>query len=145
MYGFWIYQGHEYASGSKYTRVLTKPGFWICQVSEYTKVLNTRLVMNLPGFWILIWFWICQGSEYVRVTQGSEYAWLCLAEYGYVWICWDMREYAKICLNSLCFIFPHCNSLSTLRRGYLFQRFHKTRSFSLNENEAVFLEKHNLI
>ena len=27
--GFWIYQGHEYASGSEYSRVLNKPR-WIC-------------------------------------------------------------------------------------------------------------------
>ena len=83
--GFWIYQGHEYASGSEYTRVLNKPGFWISQVSEYTKVL------------ICVWFWICQGSEYVRVTQGSEYAWICLIMSG--WICVDMSEYAGICVN----------------------------------------------
>ena len=49
------------------------------QGSEYAGILNK------PGFWIYLWFWIYQGSEYVRVTQGSEYAWLCLAEYA--WIC----------------------------------------------------------
>ena len=78
---FWLYQGHEYASGSEYGRVLSKPGFWISQVSEYTKVLNMHLVMNLPGFWVHVWFWICQGSEYVRVTLGSEYAWIAFVLY----------------------------------------------------------------
>ena len=135
--------------------VLNMPGFWTNQGSEWARVLN------IPRFWIRFWFWICQGSEYAsgsefagvlnmsrlhRVLNMPKYAWLCLAEYvsiclnllGYAWICLN-------CLNSLCVIFPHCNPLSTWRCGYLFQRFHKTRSFSLNENEAVFLEKHNLI
>ena len=30
-------------------------------------------------------------------------------------------------------------------RAYLFQRLHKTKSFSLRENDAVFLETQNLI
>ena len=85
MSGFWIYQGHEYAPGSEYARVLNKPGFWISQVSEYTKVL------------ICVWFWICQGSEYVRVTQDSEYTWICLIMSR--WICLDMSEYAGIWVN----------------------------------------------
>ena len=155
---FWIYQGREYAPGSEYARVLNKPEFWISQGSEYTKVLNTRLVLNLPVFWIRVWFWIYQSSEYTsgsefarvlnmsglhRVLNMSDYVWLNMP--GYVWICWDMRKYAKISLNGLCFIFPHCNPLSTWRRGYLFQRLHKTRSLILNENEAVFLETRNLI
>ena len=77
--------------------VMNMPEFWTNQGSEYTKILHTRLVMNLPGFWIHVWFWICQGSEYVRVTQGSEYAWICLIMSG--WICVDMSEYAGICVN----------------------------------------------
>ena len=97
MSGFWIFQGHKYASGSEYARALNKPGFWISQGPEYTKVLNTRLVISLPEFWIRVWFWICQGSEYARVTQGSEYAWICLTMSG--WICLDMSEYAGICVN----------------------------------------------
>ena len=139
MPGFWIYQGHEHASG--YARVLNKLEFWISRGSEYIKVLNTRLILNMPWFWIRFWFWICQGSEYAsgsefarvlnmselhRVLNMSDYVWLNMP--GYVWICRNMREYAKICLNDFSFIFPHCNPLSTWRRGYLFQRFHKTKS-----------------
>ena len=128
---FWIYQGREYAPGSEYARVLNKPEFWISQGSEYTKVLNTRLVLNLPVFWIRVWFWIYQSSEY---TSGSEFArvlnmsglhrvlnmsdYVCLNMPEYVWRCQDMRKYAKICLNGFCFIFLHCNSLSTWRHGY---------------------------
>ena len=65
---------------------------------------------------------------------------------GYVRISRNMHEYAQICLNGFCFIFPHSNPLSTLMRAYLFQRLHKTRSFSLKENEdtKLFLETKNL-
>ena len=83
---FWIWQGFEQ------TRVLNKPGFWIYQGSEYApgyefaRVLNTR-----------VWLWVCQDSEYVRITQGSEYAWICLIMSG--WICLDLSEYAGICVN----------------------------------------------
>ena len=82
---FWIYQGHEYASGSEYDRVLNKPGFW------------KATFLNIPRFWIRVGFWICQGSEHVRVTQVSEYARICLNMSG--WICLDMFEYAGICVN----------------------------------------------
>ena len=82
MFGFWMYQGHEYASGSEYARVLNKPRFWISQVSEYTKVLNTRLVLNLPGFWI---------------CQGHTGFWIYLIMSG--WICLGMSEYAAIGVN----------------------------------------------
>ena len=87
------------------------------------------------------------GSEYARVTPGSicEYAWICLIVSGksqYARICVNMPE---ICLNGFCFIFPHCNSLSVWKRGYLFQCLHQTRSFSLKENKAVFLEPQNSI
>ena len=56
-----------------------------------------------------------------------------------------MREYAQICLNGFCFIFPYFNALSTSWRAYLFQHLHKTKSFSLKENDAVFLETQTLI
>ena len=51
----------------------------------------------------------------------------------------------EICLNGFCFIFPHCNSLSVSKRGYVFQCLHQTGSFSLKENKAVFLEPQNSI
>ena len=111
---FWIYQGHEYASRSEYARVLNKAGFWMYQDSEYASGSEFARVLNMSG-----------------LPQGSKYALICLIMSG--WICLDMREYAQICLNGFCFIFPHCNLLSTWRRGYSFQRLHKTRSFSLNE------------
>ena len=56
-----------------------------------------------------------------------------------------MYDHAQICLNDFCFIFFYCNPLSISTRAYLFQRLHKTRSFSLKENKAVFLETQNLI
>ena len=40
----WIYQGFEYGSGSRYTRVLNITEFWLYQGSEYIRVLN------MPGF-----------------------------------------------------------------------------------------------
>ena len=56
-----------------------------------------------------------------------------------------MREYGQICLNGFYFIFPYSNTLSTWTRAYLSQRLHKTRSFSLKENNAVLLETQTLI
>ena len=86
----------------------------------------------MPGFWIY------QGSEYASVSefakvlnkQGSEYAWLCLAD---AWICRYMREYAQIGPNGFSVIFPYFGTFSTWTRAYLFQRLHKTRNFSLKE------------
>ena len=43
------------------------------------------------------------------------------------------------------FIFPYCNPFSSRTRAHLIQRLHKTESFSLKENDAVFLETRNLI
>ena len=78
------WQGSEYASNSKYPRVLNSPGFWICfcfwmcQSFGYTRVLNISLVLNMPGFLIH------QSSKYTRVKQGSEYTWIISK---YAWIC----------------------------------------------------------
>lgn len=63
----------------------------------------------------------------------------------YVWMYRSMREHVFIWLNSFCFIFLHCNQLSNWTRGYLYQRLHKSRCFSMHENEAVFLGTQNLI
>ena len=63
----------------------------------------------------------------------------------YVWICRNMREYAQICLNGICFIFSYCNPLSTWTLAYLFQRLQKNGNFCLEENDAVFLETQNSI
>ena len=64
--------------------VINMPEFWTNQGSEYTKILHT------------LWFWICQGSEYVKVTQGSEYAWICLIMSKYAGIGMNMPKYAWI-------------------------------------------------
>ena len=131
---------------TKHPRVLNIPDFWICllfwrcQDSKYTKALHMPLVLNLPRLWIN------QGSEYVKVNRAlnmPKYVWLNM--HGYVWICQYLREYAQICLNGFCLIFPYCNALSPWTRAYLFQCLHKTRSFSLEENDAVFLETQTLI
>ena len=137
---------HKTPQGSEYARVLNIPKFsiclwlWRCQSPEYPKVLN------IPRLYICLWFWICQGSEYVRlnrVLNMPDYVWLNL--HKYVWNCQYLREYAQICLNGFCLIFPYCNALSPWTRAYLFQRLHKTRSFRLKENDAVFLETQTLI
>ena len=126
-------------------------GFWIYQGSEYPSGFEDARVLNIPRFWICLWFWICQGSEYTRVLNMSglhsvlnipDYVWLNMPRY--IWICRNMRECAQTCLNGFCIVFPHCNPLSTWTRAY-FQRLHKTRRFSLKENDAVFLETQNLI
>ena len=129
--------------------VLKMPGFWLKKGSEYTRVVNMPLVLKMPGFWIY------QGSEY---ATGSEVAkvlnkqgfWICQGYTGF-WICLNMSacmclhmaEYAEICMNmpksawmAFALYFP-------LWSTYLFQRLHKTRSFSLKDN--VFLEIQNLI
>ena len=64
----------------------------------------------------------------------------------YAWTCLDISEYVDICVNmpksawmAFALYFPiliHC----LLERMYIFQRLHKTRSFSLKENDAVLLE-----
>ena len=61
-------------------------GFWISQRSEYTRVVNMLLVQNMSGFYIY------HGSKCSRVTQGSEYAWICLNSF---WICLIMLECGK--------------------------------------------------
>ena len=59
-------------------RILNIPAFWIYGGSEYTSVLNMLLVLNMSGFWIY------HGSKDAIVTQGFEYAWMCLNN---SWIC----------------------------------------------------------
>ena len=63
-----------------------------------------------------------------------------------------MLGYVWICHSGFCFIFSHCNPLSTYLNAWLiifeslnFQRLHKIRSFTVKEKEAVFLETQNLI
>ena len=140
---------------TKHPRVLNMRGFWTYQSSEYASRSKDARVLNIPRILICLWFWICQGSEQTRVLNmlGLTGFWICLnmLDYvwlnmtGYVWTCRYMREYAQICLNGFCFIFPYCNALSPWTRAYLFQRLHKTRSFRLKENDAVFLETQTLI
>ena len=70
--------------------------FWLCQRSEYDYVWSSDMfnmflkmprVLNKPGFWI----W----HDFIfRVTQCSEYFWLCLSPYASL-----MPKYASICLN----------------------------------------------
>ena len=56
----WIWLNNALRQGSKYTS------------STFHKVLNQAPVLNIPGR--RIW----QVCEYVRVTQGAEYASICL-------------------------------------------------------------------
>ena len=71
------------------------PGFWIYQGSEYATGSEFAKVLNVPGFWI-----------YQRYTG----LWICLNISGC--ICLDMSEYAQICLDGFCFVFPYCNQLT---------------------------------
>ena len=64
----------------------------------------------------------------------------------------NMSEYAYICVNmaksawmAFTLYFPIVIPLPTWTRAYLFQHLHKTRSFSLKENNAVLLETQTLI
>ena len=67
----------------------------IMAVSNFCKMLHRRC---LTGSWICLdfWFWIYQGSGYARVTQGSEYAWICLNNFR---ICLNMPIHVWMCLN----------------------------------------------
>ena len=110
MRAFWIYQSSEYASGSEDARVLIKKGFWIYQGCEYASGSQDARVLNIPRFWICHWFWINKGSEYVKVTQGSEYAWICLPAYACIWL--NMPRYVWICPNLpewLLLYISHCD------------------------------------
>ena len=60
-----VWQGYEYDSDFEYASVLNIPGLWICLGSEYASGTEYVRAMDIP------WF-------YVRVTQGSEYVWICL-------------------------------------------------------------------
>ena len=62
---FWIYQGSEYALGSKYAKVLNRQGF------EYAKV-NVKQGCDMPEYAKII-------PEYVWFSLNmSEYAWICV-------------------------------------------------------------------
>ena len=63
-----VRQGSEYASNFKYASVLNIAGFWIYQGSEYASGSGYTTIM-----------------KYIRVTQGSEYAWICLNN-SWMWL-----------------------------------------------------------
>ena len=72
-----IGQGFEYASGSKYARVLDMPGFSLFRVSEYA-----------------------------LVSCGSEYPWMCLNNLNipkYVWILLNKQASEYIKALSTCY------------------------------------------
>ena len=102
---------------TKRSRVLNMQRFWTYLSSKYTCVSEDA-----------------RGFEYVRVNRVGiclnipDYVWLNMHEY--TWKCRYMREYDQICQNGFCFVFPYCNTLSTWTRASLFQRLHKSRSFS---------------
>ena len=85
---------------TKRSRILNKQGFWIHHSPEHASGSKDARALNMSE---LTGFWIC--------LSMSDYVWLNMP--GYVWICRYMREYAQICLNGFCFIFPYCNTLST--------------------------------
>ena len=64
-----------------------------------------------------------------------------------LWICLNISEYARVCLNLpewLFFTFPLFNTWSVWKLGYLFQRLNDTKSYSLEVHEVVFLKRQNL-
>ena len=95
-----VWQGSEHASDASFLNIRE---FWIYQSSEYPRILNMLLVLNISG--LLIY----HGSEYTRVTQGFEYDWIDLNN---SWVCLILPECTQIRMNSVCFTFTHCNSLS---------------------------------
>ena len=52
--------------------------------------------LNIQGFWLCLWLWVCDGSEYARVTDGWKDSWIGMSN---SWICLNMLEYARICMN----------------------------------------------
>ena len=56
---------------------LNIPGFWICQRFGYTRFPKRPGLQGYPGF---------------RIYMNNS--WICLIMCGYVWICWNMGEYA---------------------------------------------------
>ena len=147
----WIYQGTEYRSGSKYSRVLSTPSFWICQGSEYDRVLNMpgfwiwqgfeyTKVLNMSGFWIYQYseyskvlnipqLWIFQGSEYL--FQGSEYA-MVLNLSGF----WIYRDYKGfwLCLHCSWVIPEYARVLNT--NSTLLQPVSLRSQFAIFENSV---------
>ena len=64
------------------------------------RVLNMPLVLNMLGFWLYQGSERVCGSEYTRVLNMTMlhklYTWIGV---NYSWICLNMHEYAKICVN----------------------------------------------
>ena len=88
------------------------------------------LILNIQGFWICLGF--------TRFWIWPNNFWTCLNILKYVWMCLN--------LFAVCFCFTSsCNPLFTWMCGYLFRCLYETRSYSLEEYEAVFLQRQNLI
>ena len=93
--------------------------------------------------------WIYQCCKYVRITQGSEYAWICLNNSWiclvtpeYAWIYLIMAENMEICVNMpkyawLLFVLHFPITVF----GYLFQCLLKNGSYCLKEHESVFRQR----
>ena len=58
--------------------------------------LNITWILKMLVFWMCVWFWLWESSENARVTQCSDYVWICLSN---SWIYMIMPEYAWIFLN----------------------------------------------
>ena len=88
------------------------------------------------------WYHIAQSITYTCICLINS--WICLIKPEYVWMFGNMRECTYIHLNGSCFTFARCNHLFTWTLGYLCQRLHETRSYSLKEHEVVFLRRQKL-
>ena len=64
----------------------------VWQGSEYVLDFEYDSVLNVPVFWIY------QSCEYARVTQRSEYAWICLNN---SWICLNLSEWLSFYIYPL--------------------------------------------
>ena len=121
--------------------------------SWYYKINLQKQLQQLITFATYFIKYAWQGPEYASVSDFEYFRVLnmpplhgALNVPEYTWI---ISEHAEICVNMsksawiALALFPHCNSLYTWRCSYLFQCLYETPSYSLKENEAVFVTYEN--
>ena len=76
--------------------------FWVCLHSEYSTILSILVSWIFQGCEYATGFWIYHGFKCARITQGSEYPWICLNSSCIYLI---ISKYVWICLNSFFYIY----------------------------------------
>ena len=124
MVGSWICIGMQLWKGFEYSRIPSIPGFCICKRSEGTEQIciwqNNALWQGSEYAWStfhrVLRFYICHGLEYDMVVNMrglhrmlnmskyvlimSQYAWICLNNAEYDWICrYIPQKQCWICQN----------------------------------------------